>query len=257
MSTDIRMASNSPAPDSSTRFYGELARWWPLISPVDDYEEEAAEFVRVLREAGVAGTLLELGSGGGHNAFHMKPHFALTLSDLSDEMLAVSRALNPECEHVQGDMRTLDLGRSFDAVFVHDAIDYMTTEAELAAAMATAYRHCKPGGVALFVADAYRETFSEDTSCGGSDGPDGRGVRYLEWTFDPDPSDTLTCTQYTFVTRELDGSLSTSSETHVCGLFPQSTWVQLLEAQGFSVSVVTEQTSDEREPRRLLLARRS
>ena len=113
------------------------------------------------------------------------------------------------------------------------------------------------GGVALFVADAYRETFSEDTSCGGSDGPDGRGVRYLEWTFDPDPSDTLTCTQYTFVTRELDGSLSTSSETHVCGLFPQSTWVQLLEAQGFSVSVVTEQTSDEREPRRLLLARRS
>ena len=28
-------------------------------------------------------------------------------------------------EHVQGDMRTLDLGRTFDVVLAHDAIDYM------------------------------------------------------------------------------------------------------------------------------------
>ena len=32
----------------------------------------------------------------------------------------MSRSINPECEHVQGDMRTLRLGREFDAVFVHD-----------------------------------------------------------------------------------------------------------------------------------------
>jgi trans-aconitate methyltransferase len=55
----------------------------------------------------------------------------MTLVDLSEEMLVVSRRLNPECEHLLGDMRTLRLGRSFDAVFVHDAIDYMTTEADL------------------------------------------------------------------------------------------------------------------------------
>ncbi len=34
-----------------------------------------------------------------------------------------SRELNPDCEHVLGDMRTLRLGRTFDAVFVHDAVD--------------------------------------------------------------------------------------------------------------------------------------
>ena len=41
-------------------------------------------------------------------------------------MLELSRTLNPECEHIQGDMRTLRLGRTFDAVLrarrdrVHD-----------------------------------------------------------------------------------------------------------------------------------------
>lgn len=211
----------------------------------------------MFQEAGVPITsMLELGSGGGHNAYYLKQHFALTLTDLSEQMLAVSRALNPTCEHVCGDMRSLDLGRSFDAVFVHDAIDYMTTEADLAAAMATAYRHCKPGGVALFVPDGSRETFEHDTSCGGTDDADGRGVRFMEWTYDPDPSDTLTTTHYTFVTREIDGTISTISETHLLGLFPQATWLRLLVAQGFSVEVLTERTEEDREPRSMMLARR-
>ena len=112
-------------------FYGELARWWPLISPVEDYAEEAAEAATVLQmAAGPVREVLELGSGGGHNAAYLKRQFAMTLTDLSEDMLAVSRALNPECEHAQGDMRTIRLGRLFDAVFIHDAIDYMTTESD-------------------------------------------------------------------------------------------------------------------------------
>ena len=65
--------------------------------------------------------MLELGSGGGNNASHLKAHFQLTLVDLSPAMLAVSRALNPECEHLQGDMRTVRLGRRFDAPTDHIA----------------------------------------------------------------------------------------------------------------------------------------
>jgi len=75
--------------------------------------------------------VLELGSGGGHNAVHLKAHFALTLVDLSEQMLEVSRVLNPECEHHQGDMRTLLVDRSVDAVFVHDAVDDMTSQEDL------------------------------------------------------------------------------------------------------------------------------
>jgi hypothetical protein len=40
-------------------------------------------------------------------------------------------AADPECEHLQGDMRELRIDRTFDAVFVHDAIAYMTTEEDL------------------------------------------------------------------------------------------------------------------------------
>jgi ubiquinone/menaquinone biosynthesis C-methylase UbiE len=127
------------------RFYGDLAPWWPLISAPEEYAEEAAFAATLLRPAR---TVLELGSGGGNNAFHLKAEFDLTLVDLSADMLAVSQTLNPECEHVQGDMRSIRLGRTFDAVFVHDAIEYMTTEEDLRQAVQTVYAHCRPGGVA-------------------------------------------------------------------------------------------------------------
>lgn len=250
------MSTSSPIP-ADPRFYTELARYWPLISPVDDYTAEAEEFARILHGAGTdVNTVLELGSGGGHNAFHLKREFRMTLTDLSEDMLAVSRRLNPECEHVQGDMRTLDLGRTFDAVFAHDAIEYMTSEADLAAAMATAFRHCRPDGVALFVPDALTESFEPSTECGGSDGPDGQGIRYLEWSYDPDPDDTVVTTHYTFIAREPDGTVRSFTETHLTGVFPQETWLRLLAQAGFVPEVVCEHTEEDRSPRILFLARR-
>jgi SAM-dependent methyltransferase len=239
------------------RFYSELARWWPLVSPVEDYAGEAREFLRVLQGAGTAiTTVLELGSGGGHNAFHLKRDFRLTLSDLSEDMLEVSRRLNPECEHARGDMRTIDLGRTFDAVFIHDAIDYMTTEADLGAAIATAFRHCRPGGVALFVPDVLAESFEPGSDCGGTDGKDGEGIRFLEWSYDPDPDDTVGTTHYTFLTRERDGTVRSFSETHLFGIHPRATWLTLLEQHGFEPEVIIEETDEDREPRTMFLVRR-
>ena len=89
--------------------YGELAGWWPLLSAPGSYAEEAEIYRRLLVEAADRPpvTVLELGSGGGNNASHLKAHFRMTLVDLSPGMLKVSRELNPECEHVQVDMRTV------------------------------------------------------------------------------------------------------------------------------------------------------
>jgi len=114
---------------SHPRLYGELAAWWPLLSDPADYIEEAGFYQRQLLAAcdGPLRTLVELGSGGGNNASHLKARFEMVLVDRSPGMLEVSRALNPECEHVEGDMRDVRLGRLFDGVFVHDAIVYMTT----------------------------------------------------------------------------------------------------------------------------------
>src|SRR5262252_2717929 len=130
------------------KLYDELADWWPVFSPTRAYQRESAHFTRVLRSATrpAPRSVLELGSGGGNSASHLKGHFEMTLVDLSPRMLRVSRRLNPECRHVKGDIRTVRLGRLFDAVFVHDAICHMTTEADLRSVMQTAYAHCRPGG---------------------------------------------------------------------------------------------------------------
>ena len=51
------------------RMYGDLAAWWPLISPPERYAEEAAFTTRVIQSAAIpVGEVLELGSGGGHSA---------------------------------------------------------------------------------------------------------------------------------------------------------------------------------------------
>ena len=84
---------------------------------------------------------------------------ALTLTDISPGMLAVSRELNPACRHIQGDMRTMRLPESFDAVLAHDAIDYVTSQDDLAMVIATAYAHCRPGGIAVFVPDYVKDDF--------------------------------------------------------------------------------------------------
>ena len=121
----------------ATKLYSSIASWFHLLTAPADYAEEAETYRGLLIGACASPprTVLELGSGGGNNASHMKEHFELTLTDVSPQMLALSRTINPELEHIEGDMRTLRLGREFDAVFVHDALDYMTSEDDVRAAI--------------------------------------------------------------------------------------------------------------------------
>lgn len=214
--------------------YENLAPWWPLLSAPDEYEEEAGFYWQQLAAASrrPVRTLLELGSGGGNNASHLKRRATLTLVEPAAGMRAVSAALNPDCEHVAGDMRTVRLGRTFDTVFVHDAVCYMTTEADLRAAMATAFEHCAPGGAVLFAPDYVRETFTAGTEEGGHD--DGaRGMRYLAWVWDPEPDDTTYTVDYAFLLREADGSVRVVHDRHIEGLFGRADWLRWLAETGF------------------------
>lgn len=227
------------------KLYGELASWWPLLSSPDDYVEEASFYMKTLLEAcdTPPTTLLELGSGGGNNASHLKIRFTMTLVDRAPGMLAVSRELNPECTHVEGDMRSVRLGRQFDAVFVHDAIAYMTSETDLRHAIETAFVHCKPGGAALFAPDHLLETYRPSTDCGGHD-LDGRGLRYLEWSWDPDRTDTCCTTHYAYLLRETDGTVHVEHDQVEEGLFSRAVWLRLITEAGFEASVVPFDHSD-------------
>jgi hypothetical protein len=110
--------------DEQPRIYTDLADWFHLLTAPAEYAEEAEFYLRTIAEA--LGhrplTLLELGAGGGNNAWHYKRTVErVTLTDLSPRMLALSERINPECEHIIGDMRSARLSREFDAVFIHDA----------------------------------------------------------------------------------------------------------------------------------------
>ncbi len=219
--------------ESNTLLYTTLTDWWPAFSAPEDYAEEAEIYRKTLIDAckQPPRTVLELGSGGGNNASHMKAYFDLTLVDLSSGMLAVSRQLNPQCEHVQGDMRSVRLGRQFDAVFVHDAVAYMTTEADLRKAMETAFVHCKAGGAALFCPDCIRETFRPGTQTGGHD-RGARAIRYLEWTWDPDPSDSTYLVDFAYLLRE-NGQVRCEYDRHTFGVFTRQDWLRWLGEAGF------------------------
>jgi hypothetical protein len=152
-------------------------------------------------------------------------------------MLAVSRALNPECEHVEGDMRTVRLKREFDAVFVHDAVCYMTSQDDLSEVIQTAFVHCKRGGVALFAPDYIRENFQPGIDHGGHDDA-ARGMRWIGWTSDPNPGDTTYVVDYAYLMRDSEGSVRVEHDRHVEGLFSRDTWLQLLSDAGFHPTVV-------------------
>jgi hypothetical protein len=134
-------------------------------------------------------------------------------------------------------MRDVRLGRRFDCVFVHDAVAYMTTEDDLRRAVETAWVHCEPGGAALFAPDHLRETFRSSTDHGGNDGGK-EGLRYLEWTWDPDPEDGTYVVDYAYLLRSADGSVRVVHDRHVEGLFSRADWLRLLSEAGFRPEVV-------------------
>lgn len=215
--------------------YHDLVAWYPLLDPLEDHGPECAEYEQALRSVLGPGrhSLLELGAGAGHNGFFLKRSFECTLSDLSPAMLERSVTLNPECPHVLGDMRELRLGRSFDAVFVHDAIVYMLSEAELRAAAQTAFVHTRPGGAALFAPDTLREVFVESSALHEGEAGE-RALRCLEWSWDPDANDDQYRVDYSLLLRE-GQALRAVHDTHFEGLFSKATWLRILSEVGYEM----------------------
>src|ERR671911_1475262 len=220
------------------QLYYDISEWWLVISPPSEYAEEAALYVEMIQASArrPVREVLELGSGGGNNASYMKRSFAMTLVEPADGMREISRKLNPECTHLPGDMRHVRLERTFDAVFVHDAVMYMTSEDDLRAALQTVAAHLAPGGVALVAPDATTESFSESTDHGGGEDESGRQARYLEWTL-PEPAEATYTVHYVFLLREPDGSVRVAHDVHREGLFPRATWLRLFREVGFTASL--------------------
>ncbi len=180
--------------------------------------------------------MLELGVGGGHHLAQFTEEFHCTGLDLSADMLELSKELNPGVGHVLGDMRTVRLGGTFDAVLIHDSASYLLSEEDLRETFKTARAHLRPEGVILIAPDWVQENFPDGWLFSWEREKDGIQVEITEFIADPDPSDTLVESAYTYtITR--DDVVTVERDTHITGLFPINTWTQLLEDAGFSVEL--------------------
>jgi SAM-dependent methyltransferase len=231
---------------SQPRLYADLSEMWRFISPPEHYVEEVASFVARFRRHGVpdGGRILHLGSGGGSIDFHLKRHYELTGLDVSPSMVAYAGRLNPEVEYVEGDIRTARLGREFDGVLLHDAISYMTTEAELERAYRTAAAHLRPGGVMVTIPEQLREAKSRpgqtsiETVASG-----GRTVTLFETDHDEDPSDNRMEVLYVFVIRE-GGETKVEADLHVNGVFALAEFMAAMDRAGFDAAAEPWELTD-------------
>lgn len=229
------------------RLYEDLAYMMPLISPPEDYIEEASHWRTILREKLGPGrfAVLELGVGGGHNLSHLTADYDATAVDISESMLALCKELNPGVTLVQGDMRNVRLGRNFSAVLIHDAISYMLTEADLAAAFQTAAVHLEKGGVFITSPDHFFESFTSPSVTHDTHVHGDMQVTYFEYSYDPDPNDTTIETIMIYLIQSKDG-VRIEEDRHITGLFPKETWLRLMEEAGFDTEMRTFYLDEEK-----------
>ena len=216
------------------------AHLWPVISPPEEYLEEARYWREALRAKLGPGRhrILELGAGGGHLLSHLTAEFRATAVDISEKMLALSQQLNSGVDHHVGDMRTIRLGCTFAAVLVQDAIGYMLSENDLQEVFATAKAHLEPEGVLIVAPDWLRDTFPGTSVQHWIRRNDELELTFIEYLHDPDPNDTTIESLFFFILRN-GGEARVEQDRHLTGLFPLDTWLKLLGQAGFVVEQIS------------------
>jgi SAM-dependent methyltransferase len=178
-----------------------------------------------------------MGCGAGHLDSHLKKDYQITGVDLSETMLDLARFLNPEVRYCRGDIRTVQFETEFDAVILADASDYLLTTEALERTFATAYQHLRPGGVFCTYAEETVEQFVPNKTRTSMHSQGDTQITAIENVFDPDPSDTSYELTLVYLIRR-GPDLQVEVDRHQAGLFSITTWMETLEAVGFSVEVI-------------------
>ena len=136
--------------------FNEYARYYDLLYRDKDYPGEAAYVDRLIRShAPGARRILNLGCGSGrHDLFLVQRGYEVTGVDISQEMLTAAHAAaegNTALAYVKGDVRSIRLGQTFDAVIsLFHVMSYQTGNDDLLQTLATANAHLKPEDIFVF-----------------------------------------------------------------------------------------------------------
>ena len=116
-----------------------------------DYAGESARITELIRaRSPEARTLLDVACGTGRHLEYLRADFDVEGVDVDEGLLAVARERLGSTALSLGDMRTLALGRRFDAITcLFSAIGHLADTSELDTAIAAMAAHLEPGGVLL------------------------------------------------------------------------------------------------------------
>ncbi len=219
--------------DRNWLMYNELAWIEPLICPPEDAARETELYCEAIKKYAKIkpAELLHLGCGAGINDFTFKKHFKVTGVDISDGMLDVAKRINSGIEYIKADMRSVSLGKKFDAVAVPDSIGYITDTDDLKGTIDVCRGHLKKGGVLLILTLAAEDFRENDFLYKGADGD--LKVTVFENNDTGECPEMYEAAVVYLVRRE--GRLDFYTEKHVLGLFGIDTWLGILETAGFEV----------------------
>lgn len=142
-------------------FQEKYANYYDLIYKNKDYPGEVEYILSLLNKYQPnLKSILELGCGTGKHALILSEKgYQIDGVDLSDEMISIAYDQNQKLpqniasnvQFEQGDLRTVRMGKKYDAIVsLFHVMSYQTSNEDLSAAFATAKAHLKPGGVFLF-----------------------------------------------------------------------------------------------------------
>jgi SAM-dependent methyltransferase len=213
-----------------------------VLSPPEDYAADAANIEALLIEyfGDRPLRLLELGAGGGHTLVHLSDQgdqggrHRCVAADLSEPMLDQCRRLIPGVETHVADMRQFDLDQKFDAVLIHDAIDYLLTPDDIVRTCRSAAGHLDLGGLLLIAPTYTRETFSDNEVADDGTTTDAADLTYFTYVHDPDPTDDVFEMILLYLIRDrATRQVEVVEDRHTCGLFATHQWLSLIEQAGF------------------------
>jgi SAM-dependent methyltransferase len=132
--------------------FTKSARFYDALYEFKDYAGTAAHLRTMIRELHPqAKTLLDVACGSGRHLELLRADYDVTGLDLGAELLRVARERLPDVPLHEADMRSFELGRTFDVVTcMFSSIGYARTADGMRAAVASMGRHVAPGGL-LFI----------------------------------------------------------------------------------------------------------
>lgn len=212
--------------------YGEAADFYDLLySSEKDYQREADLVARIITERNPAArTVLDVGCGtGAHARALIDLGFDVDGVDIEPAFVEIAAAKCPEGRFSRGDMRALDLPRSYDAVVcLFSAIGYCLTSDALVRSVTSMSRHLSTGGVLLV--DPWFEpgemTDGHITTTTGSD--DHAAVVRMSRTSIRKSVSTL---HFEYLIGTSKG-IERRSETHRLGLFTEAQMRDAFESAG-------------------------